>query len=116
MYTHTPTIVFPCSKTNVYQTRLNRHVCIKNFVVMRKTQATDVLTSKGQNSKTTSIHVNGIEGLKDQEISTHLSQNRIAVCLVAHNHSDGTQVIDTVQLLALALHLVANTPQVLWPA
>lgn len=55
-------------------------------------------------------------GFEKLYIAAHLSQNSIAVCLVTHNHSDGPQVVDAVQLLALLLHLVVDTPQVLWPA
>ncbi len=46
----------------------------------------------------------------------YLTQHCIAVSLVTNNDSDGTQVIDAIQLLLLLLHLVVHTPQVLGPA
>lgn len=58
----------------------------------------------------------GVKHGLDQEITTHLSKDSVAICLVTHNHSDGPQVIDTVQLLALQLHLVVHAPQVFGPA
>lgn len=50
------------------------------------------------------------------DTAAHLSQNSITVCFVTNNHSDGPQVVDAVQLLALLLHLVEHAPQVLGPA
>ena len=45
----------------------------------------------------------------------HLPQHCIAVSLVTNNDSDGTQIIDAIQLLLLLLHFVVHTPQVLGP-
>ncbi len=49
-------------------------------------------------------------------VMKYLPQHCIAVSLVTNNDSDGTQIIDAIQLLLLLLHLVVHTPQVLGPA